>query len=101
MRNRGIMVQELRVLENTVSDLKRELEDLKNKIGFKNSNSESQSLSKNDTESGLNLISNIKQMMDGKLKNLKRDFEKNVDQYASELKSLEIQLVKFEKDMSK
>lgn len=94
------MVQELRVLENTVSTMKHEFDDLKNKIGFKASNSDSQSFSNNIMDPELSSTSKIKQMMDDKFKSLKKSFEQGVDQYANDIKSLEHQLVKFEKDIS-
>lgn len=50
-------------------------------------------------ESDGNVTPNMRQAIEEKFKTVKKAIEREVDQYASDLKSLEVQLVKFGKEM--
>lgn len=93
IRNRGLLLQEVRILENTVNTMRQEMKELKEHKAEKQT-------AMDGTESDLQSSAQVKQLIEDKFKSVKKNFENQVNDYANDIKSLELQLVKFEKDMT-
>ena len=98
MRNRGILVQEMRIIEETLNNLKHEVEDLKNNTSKK---AKENNFFRAVTQEGDgSMTPNVKSNIEDKFKNVKKKYEEEIDQYANDIKSLENQLVRFEKEIA-
>lgn len=97
IRNRGILSQEVRVLESALGKLKHEIEDLKNNTTKKTSDNNSFNNYGNDMDGGM--TPSLRQTLEEKFKTVKKNYEQEIDKYSSELKSHELQLVKLQKEI--
>jgi methylphosphotriester-DNA--protein-cysteine methyltransferase len=94
IRNRGLLAQEMRVMESTLNHLKADIEDLKTNAGQKSGDDayyKNSFFGGNDIEGPISVF--IKQGIDNKFKSITKAFER---EYAEDIKSLEMQLVKIE-----
>lgn len=98
IRNRGILSQEVRVLESTIGNLKHEIEDLKNNSTKKTSDNNAFSNYGNDFDGGI--TPSLRQTLEEKFKAVKKNYEQEIDKYSLELKSHELQLVKLQKEIT-
>ncbi|CAI2374063.1 unnamed protein product [Moneuplotes crassus] len=96
-RNGGLITQEIRVLESAINNLKFEINDLKNNTSKKD---HEKTLFRAGTIEGEPISPNLKSTIEERVKNLKKNFDNEIDQYASDIKSFENQLAYFEKEMA-
>ena len=98
VRNRGILAQEVRIIESVLNNLKHEIEDLKNNTSKKTENDSFFKPVLSELGDG-SVTPSVRQTIDEKFKNAKKNYDREIDQYANDIKSLELQLVRFEKAM--
>lgn len=98
IRNRGILAQEIRVLESNINAIKLELDDFKSNPTFKLT---ADNFFKTERPEAEGVVSpSVKQAIEEKFKNLKKTFEREFEDMTGDHKSLEMQLVKLEKEVS-
>ena len=91
-------MQEMRIIEETLNNLKHEVEDLKNNTSKK---AKENNFFRAVTQEGDgSMTPNVKSNIEDKFKNVKKKYEEEIDQYANDIKSLENQLVRFEKEIA-
>jgi hypothetical protein len=93
MKSRGILSQEVRVIETVIGTMKYEIDDLKNTRSQKTS--ESALANRGGDPDGV-MTPNLRNTLETKFNAVKKNYEIDIDKYAHELKSHELQLIKLQ-----